>query len=247
MRVNPLVLIGLSIIALATSYFAKADTGLAMRCDGVTVATQAGACTGSRTWMHPVPGSTDAYLTFPTVPADSTTATWTDPTLQFQSWISIPGNAGVMTCTKDIPSPSVIPAGGVDPCAPGGDAVAKVYVPAAKVVTAVVATGGDTATLNWVAPATNLDGTPFTDLTGYYVWQGPSASALVTISGPTMLPPATSSFVVTGLSPGTYVFAVTAVNSKNAQSDPSPATFTDVKQTKPGQVIVTVTLTVHGP
>ncbi len=69
----------------------------------------------------------------------------------------------------------------------------------------------DSATLSWSAPTQNTDGTPVTDLAGYYVHYGTSPSALsesLDVSGP-----ASTTYVVTGLSSGTYYFAVSAYNS----------------------------------
>jgi hypothetical protein len=67
------------------------------------------------------------------------------------------------------------------------------------------------ATLIWSAPTENTDGTPVTDLVGYRVHYGTSMSALtqlIEVSGA-----ATTTYVVSGLSSGTYYFAVSAYNS----------------------------------
>ncbi len=76
-----------------------------------------------------------------------------------------------------------------------------------------------TATLSWVAPTENTDGTPLTDLAGYRVHYGTSSDALtqtVDVSGATA-----TSLIVTGLDPGTYYFAVTALTSSGQESAPS--------------------------
>ncbi len=67
------------------------------------------------------------------------------------------------------------------------------------------------ATLNWSAPTENTDGMSVTDLAGYRVHFGTSVSALtqlIEVSGA-----ATTTYVVTGLSSGTYYFAVSAYNA----------------------------------
>ena len=75
------------------------------------------------------------------------------------------------------------------------------------------------ATLSWNVPTENTDGTPITDLAGYHIYYGTSAGALtttVTISNPTE-----TSYVVAGLAPGTYYFAIVAYNSAGVDSPQS--------------------------
>jgi len=81
-------------------------------------------------------------------------------------------------------------------------------------VAAAAATG--IATLEWIAPTTNVDGTPLTDLAGYVIVYGRAASALsqaVSISDA-----AIKSHVVGGLSTGTWYFAVKAINQSGRES-----------------------------
>ena len=73
-----------------------------------------------------------------------------------------------------------------------------------------------TATLTWVAPTTNADGTPVTTLTGFTIYYGTSASALtqsVVVSGAT-----TTSYEITNLASGTWYFAVAADAADGTQS-----------------------------
>lgn len=75
------------------------------------------------------------------------------------------------------------------------------------------------AVLSWVAPTTNTDGTPLTDLAGFVINYGTSATALsqtVTVSGATA-----SGYTIQGLSAGTWYFTVTAYTSVGTQSAPS--------------------------
>ena len=75
------------------------------------------------------------------------------------------------------------------------------------------------AVLSWVAPTTNTDGTPLTDLTGFVISYGTSATALsqtVNVSGATA-----TGYTVQGLTAGTWYFTVAAVTSAGTQSAPS--------------------------
>ena len=82
----------------------------------------------------------------------------------------------------------------------------------------VVAQGAATgsATLSWVAPTLNEDGSPLTDLTGYRIYWGTTPGSYtnsVAVDGAD-----TTSTVITGLVPGTYEFVATAVNSNGIES-----------------------------
>ena len=68
-----------------------------------------------------------------------------------------------------------------------------------------------TATLTWTPPTVNTDGSAASDLTGYRIYYGTDATNLaqsIDVAGP-----AITSYVVAGLAPGTYYFAVAAVSS----------------------------------
>lgn len=72
------------------------------------------------------------------------------------------------------------------------------------------------ATVSWTAPTKNSDGTALTDLTGFRVIYGQTATTLsqtITISNP-----ATSSYVVANLSSGVWYFAVRAFNANGVES-----------------------------
>jgi hypothetical protein len=73
-----------------------------------------------------------------------------------------------------------------------------------------------TATLKWVAPKTNTDGSAITNLSGYVISYGTSATVLsqtVSISSP-----ATTSYTVQNLGQGTWYFAVSAIESGGSTS-----------------------------
>jgi hypothetical protein len=93
--------------------------------------------------------------------------------------------------------------------------------PSAGVITitgAGVATGS--ATLSWAAPTENTNGTKLTDLTGYYINYGTSASSLtheIKITSATA-----TSYEITNLAKGTWYFTVNAYTTEGTQSAASP-------------------------
>lgn len=71
-------------------------------------------------------------------------------------------------------------------------------------------------TLTWSAPTSNEDGTPLTDLLGYYIYVGNAPDALL----PLYYTNAGNSSVVLGVGgPGLRYFAVSAVNYDGVESD----------------------------
>jgi hypothetical protein len=89
--------------------------------------------------------------------------------------------------------------------------------PFAIVVGAAAATGS--ATLTWVAPVQNTDGSLLNDLTGYTIYYGTNSAALTqTIK---ITNPAETTYVVDNLSAGTYYFSVAADASDGTESSQS--------------------------
>jgi hypothetical protein len=68
-------------------------------------------------------------------------------------------------------------------------------------------------------PTQNTDGTPLTDLAGYHIYYGTTQG--VWTSTVTIMDASETSYVVSGLSPGTYYFAVTAFNAEGVDSPDS--------------------------
>jgi hypothetical protein len=72
------------------------------------------------------------------------------------------------------------------------------------------------ATLSWTPPVRNADGSSLTNLAGYRIYYGTTSSALtrsININSAGL-----SSYVITGLTPATYYFAMTAYNGAGAES-----------------------------
>ena len=91
----------------------------------------------------------------------------------------------------------------------------------AAFVLTVGSAGAGTATVRWVAPTANVDGSPLTNLAGFRIRYGKSLSNLdqsVTISGAT-----TTSYKVTGLTTGTWYFTLSAFTNVGVESKPSAA------------------------
>ena len=83
-----------------------------------------------------------------------------------------------------------------------------------EVVAAGTATGS--VTLNWTPPTQNEDGSQLTDLAGYRIlWRrdGGAFNRSVRINNPSV-----TRYVVDNLTPGTYEFAATAINSAGVES-----------------------------
>lgn len=78
------------------------------------------------------------------------------------------------------------------------------------------AASAGTATLTWTAPTQNTDGTPLTDLAGYKIYYGTSATALTTVG--TISSPTATTTVIPSLGVGTWYFAMTAFNAAGAES-----------------------------
>ena len=75
--------------------------------------------------------------------------------------------------------------------------------------------GTGSATLSWTAPTKNEDGTPLTDLASFKVYYGTSSRSY-TVEIPVDL--GTTTLVVDNLTPDTYYFAATAINSSDIES-----------------------------
>lgn len=83
----------------------------------------------------------------------------------------------------------------------------------------VVDTSNGRAALSWTAPTENTDGSALTNLAGYRIAYGTSATAMtqtVQVSNPSV-----TSYLVDNLSPGTYYFSVRAYTTNGTQSSNS--------------------------
>ena len=94
------------------------------------------------------------------------------------------------------------------------DGTTSVALP--KFAIAVTEVGTKSATLSWKAPTVNSNGSALTNLAGYRIYYGTSATSLtrsITINSVGV-----TTDVVTDLSPGTYYFALMAFNTVGIES-----------------------------
>lgn len=121
-------------------------------------------------------------------------------------------------------------------------------VPVALITTqtyTVTCTWSDnTTTLTWVPPTQNTDGSPLTDLTSYNVYEGPTSPPGKIIASPAA---GITSYTATALPAGTNYFAVTAVNSKQQESELSNIAAKATAATASASTSVTVTVVPAAP
>jgi hypothetical protein len=98
------------------------------------------------------------------------------------------------------------------------DGTLSASTPAFSIAVSAQTTSGGTgtATVSWVVPTENTDGSPLSNLAGYDIYYGTSQASLtksVQVANGSM-----TSYTVTGLTSGTWYFAVAAYNSSGVQS-----------------------------
>jgi hypothetical protein len=75
------------------------------------------------------------------------------------------------------------------------------------------------ATLSWMPPTQNDDGTPLTDLSGYKIYYGRNQGDLTRVV--VLNNPGLTRYVIEELSPANWFFAMSAVNSQGVESNRS--------------------------
>jgi hypothetical protein len=102
----------------------------------------------------------------------------------------------------------------------GGTASTTSAPPSSSSVSSSLApTSKGSATLSWTPPTSNSDGTPLTDLAGFYIYYGTTAGSLTnTIK---VANPGAVSYVVSNLGSGTWYFAIAAYTNTGVVSPQS--------------------------
>jgi len=81
---------------------------------------------------------------------------------------------------------------------------------------AAASPGGGRLTVTWTPPTSNTDGTPLKNLAGYTLLYGTAPKTYSTAIS--IDDPKATRYAVGGLSPGTYYFALAAINSTGRHS-----------------------------
>jgi hypothetical protein len=85
---------------------------------------------------------------------------------------------------------------------------------------AVVQSANGSVSVQWVAPTENTNGTALTNLAGYRIYYGTSASSMTQtaqIANPTI-----NTYLLANLTPATWYFEVKAYTTANVESSASP-------------------------
>jgi serine protease len=126
----------------------------------------------------------------------------------------------------------------------GTQTLSSISVSTSYTITCAWSTGS--ANVTWVAPTTNSDGSALTDLAGFKVYYGTSSTSLS--SSATVDDMTRRSAIVDSLSPGTWYFAVRAVNSAQKESANSNVTSKAVSgATAAKSVAITITTSTPPP
>jgi hypothetical protein len=193
-------------------------------CQGAAVTTNAPAISSASS----TPATSTATLSLQGTPPSSITAgsnysfrpsvTESGGTVSFTivgqpAWASFNPATGALSGTPT--AGDVGTTGNITISASNGGSTASIGPFAIQVFAPGASTAG-TATLSWVAPTQNIDGTPITNLAGFRIYYGTSAGALsqtIDVAGP-----AATTYALADLAPGTYYFVVTAYNTAGIQS-----------------------------
>jgi hypothetical protein len=132
------------------------------------------------------------------------------------TWATFDADTGVLTGTPATANEGTT--GSITITGSNGSSSASIgpFTIVVKAPASTPAAGAGTTTLTWTPPTQNTDGTPIIGLTGYHIHYGTSVNALSTTI--TVTDVSQTSYVVSGLAPGTYYFAVDAFNAAGVES-----------------------------
>ena len=99
-------------------------------------------------------------------------------------------------------------------------------LPAFTITVAEANSSGASADVSWTPPTTNTNGSTLTDLAGYYIYYGTSAASLTQKVQVTNI--GLTNYVISGLTAGTWYFAVAAYTTGGTQSSLSNVASTTI-------------------
>lgn len=143
---------------------------------------------------------------------------------------------GALSCTASGLWSGVKPASGQNMVTPS--ATGK------YVLTCAMPAGTGTALVRWDPVSQNTDNTPLTDLSGYKIYWGASAS---TLNKSVAVPASPTIYTVEGLTPGPYVFGVTTLSGSSKAESVMSVTVSDTVVAAPAPPVTAsadVTVTV---
>jgi hypothetical protein len=162
-----------------------------------------------------------SYNFLPTA-SDSDGGTLTFSIANAPSWATFNPSTGLLTGSPgstNVGTTSNIVISVADGKATASLAAFSITVSGTTATTTPTSTTG-TAKVSWTPPTENTNGTALTDLAGYTVYYGTSSSSLT--QSITIANPSATSYVVSGLTSGTWYFAVASFTSAGAESALSP-------------------------
>ena len=106
------------------------------------------------------------------------------------------------------------------------DGQSTATLPAFTITVAEANSSGTSADVSWMPPTTNTNGSTLTDLAGYYIYYGTSAASLTQKVQVTNI--GLTNYVISGLTAGTWYFAVAAYTTGGTQSSLSNVASTTI-------------------
>ena len=106
------------------------------------------------------------------------------------------------------------------------DGQSTATLPAFTITVAEANSSGTSADVSWMPPTTNTNGSTLTNLAGYYIYYGTSAASLTQKVQVTNI--GLTNYVISGLTAGTWYFAVAAYTTGGTQSSLSNVASTTI-------------------
>jgi hypothetical protein len=217
---RPATLTRLLVLVIAGLLLAACDDEAIVTPASSTTATAAGVPAPAAVELSGTPPASvtagKTYLFQPTVTQGGGTVTFS--VAGQPAWATFDTDTGVLTGTPAAANEGTT--GSITITGTNGSSSASIgpFTIAVNAPAPAAPTTGS-ASLSWVAPTENTDGSPITGLAGYHIYYGTSEGAMTTTV--TVASPTETTYVVNGLAPGTYYFEIVAYNSSGVDSSDS--------------------------